>query len=249
VVLLAHLALVFWLGERPKPVGVVAVPEALLKVVVDPPSVQKLLRSPLLSDPALFALPSSEGFSGGAWLQSPANPPPRVEWSPSPQWLPLDTNELGAFFSLFVATNKHSGSVMDDRLIPRATTADILLLNDPLMTQTVVRIEGPLAGRTLVAPIMAPNPAYADVLPDTIVQLRVNRDGMTESAILLKGCGETKTDDQALATARSTRFQPIPPDNRGQNHGTAGESSWGKMIFQWFTVTPTGTNLTALTPY
>jgi hypothetical protein len=232
--LLVHAGLVFWLGEKSQPLAVVSAPAPLLAMVVTP--------LPELTDPALFALPSHDGFSGGAWLRlAPATPPPSG-WTEPPAWLPLDTNELGAVFLRYVATNKHNGAFMEEMLKPRVSTADILLLNDTLMTQSVVRLEGPLAGRPLVAPLTLGNPAYPEVLAPTIVQLRVNADGLTESAILVGGCGLKQVDEEGLAVARRARFLPVPPAPDAATAQSTDSAQWGKMVFQWCTVPPAVTN-------
>jgi TonB family protein len=234
--LLAHAVLVAWLGERAKPLGVVTAPDPFLKMTVEPGAIHEVIASPRLSDPTLFALPSTGGFSGGSWLRLAPAQPVRYEWTEPPRWLPLDTNELGAAFTRFVATNRRPGSAMEEILQPRITTADILVLNDVLMTQSVVSVEGPLAARPLAAPIRVSNPAHPDVLPETVVQLRVNPDGLTESVLLLEGCGVKSVDEQALTAARAARFQPQPPFPAGASQPSRPEPSWGRLVFHWLTV-------------
>jgi hypothetical protein len=242
---MAHVGLIFWLGERAEPVEALSPPSPLLKMVAGPDLSQSGLRFAGWTDPTLFALPSPDGFSGSAWLSIPPSSPPQDEWSEPPRWLPLDTNELGAVFLHFVTASKPNSSVVDEMLKMRATAADILLLYDAQMTQSVARIAGPLAQRPLVSSLAVPNPAFADVLPDTVIQVRVNLDGITESVILLDGCGVKSVDEQALAVAAAARFQPRskpadspPPD--------PPPPTWGKIVFQWLTVPPAATNATAV---
>ncbi len=237
-----HAALIFWLGERQHEPTPRPPPNVSFLLVVDGAVSHALGATPGLTDPTLFALPSHDGFSGAAWLALPPAEVPDGTWTEPPRYLPLDTNELGGFFTRFVATNKHSGQIMEDMLKPRASTADILLFHDPVMTQSVVRLEGPVAQRPLLAPLCAPNPPYPDVLPDTVVQLKVNADGQTESAIVLAGCGAKSVDEQALAVAKSARFQPLWAVARDQPKDTANTLAWGKMVFQWFTLAPSATN-------
>ena len=237
-----HGALIFWLGERRHEPTPGPPPNVSFLLVVDGASSRAVGATPVLTDPTLFALPSHDGFSGAAWLALPPAEAPDSVWTEPPRYLPLDTNELGGFFTRVVATNKHSGQIMEDVLKPRATTADILLFHDPVMTQSVVRLEGLVAQRPLLAPLRAPNPPYPDVLPDTVVQLKVNADGHTESAILLAGCGAKNVDEQALAVAKSARFQPLWAMARVQPKDAANAMAWGRMVFQWFTVLPAATN-------
>ncbi|MBI5386885.1 MAG: TonB family protein [Verrucomicrobia bacterium] len=243
-----HCALLFWFGERAPPVGVVSAPEPLLKLAVDPASIRAVTAAPVLSDPTLFALPSQAGFSGLAWLRLDTRIPPPPGWSDPPQWLSVNTNDLGALFSTFTATNKHNGSVLDDLLKPRLTTADILLLPEPVATQSVVRIEGPLTQWPLAAPLRVTNPACADVLTNTVIHLKVDAGGRTESAILLGSCGHPVADNQALALAKAAAFQPKLSRSARASLAAAQPLLWGKMIFQWHTVLPAVTNVTALRP-
>lgn len=240
-----HVALVFWFGERPPPAGVIPKADPVFRAAVDPDSIRAVAEAPMLCDPTLFALPSSAGFSGEAWLQLVPAPVPPREWTEPPQYLPLATNDLGNFFSEFVATNRHNGSVIEEMLKPRATTADILVLNDLLGTQTVVHVEGPLAARPMLAPLAVPNPVYPDVLTNTVVQLVVNAAGQAESVIVLEGCGVKAVDDQALATAKNSRFRPLPLHTMKSVPNASEAVTLGKMVFQWVTVSPANTNAMA----
>ncbi len=245
-VLLAHVVLVFWFGERAKPVGVTARAEPALKLLVDSLTNSPFLRSPQLTDPTLFALPSHAGFSGGAWLEfTPAVPEPPV-WEEPPRWLPPQTNELAAGLILFIATNKPNGAFTEVALNNPLHAADVLIINDTVTTQSLVRILGPLSKRPLAAPLSIRNPVYPDVLPDTVVQVRVNREGLNESAIVQQSCGVKPVDESALAAARQARFVPAGPGPGGKASGRADIPDWGRMVFQWFTIPPPATNLTAL---
>ncbi len=245
-VLLAHVFLVFWFGERSKPLGVTGSAEPALKLVVDSLANPSLLRSPQWTDPTLFALPSHAGFSGGAWLEfAPAVPEPPV-WEEPPRWLPPQTNELAAGLLRFIATNKPNGAFTDVALNNPLHAADVLIINDAVTTQTLVRIQGPLTNRPLAAPLTVRNPVYPDVLPDTVVQVRVNREGLNESAIVQRSCGVKPVDESALAAARQARFVPAGPGSGEKTSGRADIPDWGRMVFQWFTIPPPATNLTAL---
>jgi len=231
--LVVHVLLVVWLGERAAPVGVVGAPEPVLRWAAASAPNPNPARAPLMSDPTLFALPSAEGFSGEAWLAPQPAPAPAAGWTEAPRFLPLETNELGADFARYAATNKASVPVVDELLRPRPATADILLLDDPLQTQTLVRVEGPLASRPVTRPAQVPDPDHPDALEDTRVLIRVNRDGFAESAIVMRSCGVKKIDEAALAAARGVRFAPLPqPSGPGLAAASAAEA-WGEVVFQW----------------
>ena len=245
-ILLAHAGLVFWLGERSQPVGVVTSPEPLLKLMANRPPAPSVALFPPLNDPTLFALPSHQGFSGAAWLDSsPAWPVPPV-WAEPPRWLPPQTGELGADFLRFIATNKHNGSFMEVALDLPVSTADVLLFNDAVTTQSLVRIQGPLTNRPLTAPVTVRDPVYPDALSDTVIQVRVNQDGLNESAILVRGCGVKGVDESALAAVRAARFLPVAHSPGEDADRRPAFPAWGRMVFQWFTVPPPVTNVTAL---
>ena len=61
--------------------------------------------APALSDPAVFALPNWNGFSGEGWLafEHPAFKP--TDWTEPPQWLPLQTGDLGNSLNDFLLSN------------------------------------------------------------------------------------------------------------------------------------------------
>ncbi len=245
-ILVAQGVLVWWLGERAQPVGVVASPEPALKLAVDPSALQSSPVAPQLTDPTLFALPSHQGFSGAAWLDlAPARPTPPA-WAEPPLWLPPRTNELGAGLLRFLGSNKPNTAFPEAPLNSAASTADVLVFNDAVPTQSAVRIQGPLTNRPLAAPLTVSNPVYPDVLPDTVLQVRIDRLGLNESAILLQSCGVRSVDELAMAAARAARFLPVV---RGGGEPAARRGSvpgWGRLVFQWFTVPPPATNITAL---
>jgi TonB family protein len=244
--LVAHTGLVFWLGERSQPAGVVTSPEPLLKLVGTLPTTPAVALSPQLSDPTLFALPSHQGFSGAAWLDaSPTWPAPPV-WAEPPRWLPPRTSELGADFLRFIATNRHNGSFVEAALELPASTADVLLFNDAVTTQTLVRIQGPLTKRPMTAPVTVRDPVHPDALSDTVIQVRVNQDGLNESAIVVQGCGVKSVDESALTAARAARFLPAARGPAGEAQGSPAAAAWGRIVFQWFTVLPAVTNVTGL---
>jgi TonB family protein len=244
-ILLVQSALVFWLGERSRPVGVITSPEPLLRLMGNASPILPAVLSPPLGDPTLFALPSHQGFSGAAWLDaSPDRPVPPL-WAEPPPWLPPRTNELGADFLPLIATNKPNGSFLEAALGPPPSTADVLLLNDVVTTQSLVRIQGPLTNRPLAAPVAVPNPVHPDVLSDTVVQVRINPVGLSESAILVQSCGVKSVDELALAAARAARFLPAGKEP-GEATSRPASPAWGRMVFQWFTAPPLVTNVTAL---
>src|SRR5947208_15305920 len=67
-VLLAQVALIFLLCERPHRLSRGPQFRTTITLAVGPSSEHTLAQLPTLSDPTLSALPNLHGFSGGAWL-------------------------------------------------------------------------------------------------------------------------------------------------------------------------------------
>lgn len=225
-----HAGLVFWLGDRPRPKAPPKAPGTRILLAVDDEVAKKIAARSGASDPILFAMPNGRGFSGEAWLRFAPDNLAAPGWSEPPSWLALRTGDLGRTFAEFVATNQPALPPTDRR--PSSGVLDIYLPAETAGTQSTVRIEGALARRPLVTPLPLPAPAHPDALPGTVVQLAVNAEGHTESAMLLTECGVKTIDQQALELARNARFKPVP----------APGLTWGKMYFDWRTVPPVTTN-------
>jgi TonB family protein len=236
--LVAHLGLVFAFGERTRPPAELSAPKPWMEWVVESHCLAAVIEAPQLSDPTLLALPSGQGFSGPAWLELVGQASPSFQWVESPSYLALDTNDLGLAFLQFRATNKYESHVLQDLFQPASSTADILLFNDPGMTQSLVRLEGPLAGRLQIHPLVVRDPVSADLLADTVVQVRADREGAVESAMVVSGSGLKSADEQALAAVRLVRFCPLPSAGAGRSEFP----SWGKFVFQWLPVPPSATS-------
>src|SRR5256885_747952 len=105
MLLLAQLSLIFYFGERSR-----RLPRALrlrtsLHFAVDDWSAQQLQQLSAITDPALFALPSLEGFSGKAWLTFSQRDYKPSNWSNAPVWLSLNAAHLGTEFFAFAESN------------------------------------------------------------------------------------------------------------------------------------------------
>jgi len=227
-----HAGLVFWLGERadrsPRKPG----PTVSLKWALDPGFDAKLAEAAVLSDPSMFALPSPHGFSGLAWLHPQPTVLPSNHWTAPDGRLELDTHELGAVFSQVMATNPPTFAFGEEALAPQPLDS-ALFRAETTQTQTVVRVEGPLAERAILRSVDPPEPVYPDVLQPTTVQVSVNADGLTETAIVTGRCRLKGLDEQAAELARRFVFEPVPhPGN------PAPPNMWGWLIFRWHTLPP-----------
>jgi len=236
-----HALLVFWLAERGDASSRKPGLTVSLRWALDPDFDARLAQEAVLSDPSLFVLPNPHGFSGLAWLHPQPTALPSNHWAAPDGWLDPETNELGAVFSQVMATNPPTFAFGEEALAPQPLDS-ALFRTETIQTQTVLRVEGPLAGRAMLRSIDPPEPVYPDVLQPTTVQVSVNADGLTESALVMGRCRLKWLDDQAAELARSVVFEPVahPGDPTPPN-------TWGWLIFQWHTLPPPVTNAPATT--
>jgi TonB family protein len=239
LVFLAQVLFIFLAAEHRPPAPGVRSFTTTIALAVDPKSEQKLSELPALGDPTLFALPNPQGFSGAAWLTFAPLEHEFANWAPPEQWLEMDTSSLGRGFLEFVNTNAPSPLLVADLPLPSLARANRRATDAPLAPASEITLEGDLARRTLLRPIIPPRWPHSDILSNTVVQLLVDADGDSVSQTLLASCGSSEADRAALKLAGSARFQPLGKSGDFQGAPTI---TWGKMIFHWNTVLRTPTN-------
>ena len=195
-----------------------------------------------LWDPTLFALPHSQGFSALAWT---VGPPAETRAAPAPEpmdYLSLLVGQLGAEFNQFVATNRFGRPPARPEAAPDPGLPT-LFLPPALPAPSSVRLEGPLAQRRLIRPLVAPSVAHTEILANSVVQIVVDADGRTISpGVLLERSGSTEADRRALELAQGARFESIRVSGPGRPVNEAGALTWGKLIFEWQTIPVTLSN-------
>jgi hypothetical protein len=231
----SQVALIFWLSERATSLPRPPAPPPILHLA--PAESSELLA---LTDPTLFALPHVESFSGLAWMQVPPRKFPSFQWTETPRWLPLPTQELGAAFSRFIKTNAFS------RLETVTESRPELIIPEPLTSSGARRasrleLQDGLTQRPLLTKIELPSWPFTDLLTNTVVQLLVDASGQPVSPTLLTSSGLKEADQFALDKARATRFQPVPVEPGLVRSRPTAHLTWGKMVFEWHTV-PIETN-------
>ena len=186
-------------------------------------------------DPTLFALPHPHGFSGGAWESFEPEFPKLTNWSAPREWLALPPDQFGRSLSEYVATNRPSAEPllaalrMTKRLEPR-------IPSEPVLTNTQVRVEGPLAERTLLKTPPLPKAVHSEALrAPTVIAISVNGDGVVETASIAVGSGLKSADEQAVKVARAFEFQPVPIRNVRERERITPTA--GRLIFTWQAVT------------
>jgi hypothetical protein len=199
-----------------------------------------------IDDPTLLALPSLRGFSGEAWLKFPTLGYQSMEPPESTNWLHLEEHTLGAAFSQFVASNRAAPRLIADKPLPPLVRYEPNFPNEPVATQSRLRVEGQIATRALLSPPALPSWPNGEILSNTVVQVAVDPGGMTFSPVLLSHSGLKEADLLALNWAGHARFRPLPREMRIRDG--AGSLTWGKLVFQWHTLPLPQTNSALGTP-
>lgn len=188
---------------------------------------QRLASLPLAADPTLFALANLREFTGLAWQRPKASAPRLPPWrdpGPFPQ-----TQVPSGLASL-------PGDFLRSQPIPQRSAFSRLphpighLATHPplLRTQSVVRLEGALSHRPLLAPLTAPPWPHPDLLTNTLVEVIVNTEGLVISTVSRQGSGSAGADRKALELARAARFRP-------SLHSTLEH---GVLVVEWLTLPP-----------
>jgi hypothetical protein len=236
-IFLTHAAAVFWFGQRVQQPGPPDRLKPLIYLPIDDVSAQRVADLAIV-DPTLFALPSEKGFSGNAWLKHTPAPLAVSNWSAPPSWLTLNPNELGATLTAHAETNRISTETLLDGL--RSTTPfELRVAALPLLSRSVMAIEGALNQRAFTLPVSLPAATNTDLLTNTVVEIAVNGDGIVESVMLAGECGSKLVDEAAVDVARQLAFAPLPLKRRERE---AALPERGRVIFTWQIVSPALTN-------
>lgn len=197
-------------------------------------------------DPTLLALPNLRGFSGSAWLRfAPLEYHPG-EWSDSPDWLELQSKTLGEAFSRFVAASSAGPPLVADRPLPPLQRYEPNFPNEQMPSQSRLRVEGGLAGRQLLIAPLLPSWAHSELVSNSVVRVAVSGDGCTFSPVLLRESGHLEADLKALEIANELRFLPVTKERVAR--GGSADMMWGKLIFQWHTLSLPMANVPTVLP-
>jgi len=224
LVFAAQLGLIFGLSDKTRPRARSSVSRASLRLAA--PGSNEVLA---LMDPTWFALPHRQSFSGPAWMTIPALPTNAFSWSEELRPLGLRTQDLGAAFNRFVATNDFAGFQTLAPPEPALALPAVRPLAVP--SSSSLRIEGRLAQRRLLTPLSLTNWPHTDLLTNSVVQLLVDAEGRPVSGgTLLSSSGLAAADQHALELATAARFNSVA---EGGPTGPADRLTWGTLIFEW----------------
>lgn len=194
----------------------------------------------VLADPTVFALPHRDGFSGPAWIESKPQEMPSFTWSEPPDWLALSVDSLRQnLLPPHEMANTHSivTAVQPDPLLSLPALAPL----GPARLRSLVEVDGDLASRRLLTPLMPPPITNVDIVSNSIVQLVVDADGNPISVTPLPaapGSGLNDMDKLAAELARNARFAPIAENGPRRIADALSHLTIGQLIFQWETVPP-----------
>jgi TonB family protein len=239
---LLHAFAIFHFGERRDFEPPSREPRGFLFVAKESPIETQLAELMAYRDPTLFALPHPHGFSGGAWQLFDPEVPKLTNWTAPPEWLELPDDQSGRSLNDYLATNRPSAEPLLAAL--RMTRrSEPRIPSEPVLTNTIVRVEGSLAGRALVKVPPVPKVVHPDVLKaPTVVAVSVNGDGVVETASIAGSSGLRTADEQAVKAARRFEFQPVAIRHVRDRESAAPVS--GQLIFIWQVVAESGTAAT-----
>lgn len=238
----AHVVLV-WIFSQPPPMAPAPArpAKATLHFVADPETQLLLDQSLLVPDAALLPMPGLHGFSEGGWLRYAALPQPWSGWSDGHRWLDLDPQSLGSDFGQQIARGNLPPTSIAEKTDPPSTRQPLRVARLGLPTNSTVQVFGPLARdrRAMIRPPEIPSWPHFDALPNTVVQVLVDREGWVFSATLLVPCGSPQADGWALNQSRTFRFQPDPKAAPGPLNSEANTFTPGRLVFHWHTTSAT----------
>jgi TonB family protein len=237
-----QLALIFWLGEtspiQPRPTGA-----GLTLRLAGSASADSLA----LRDPTLFVLPHPQALSAPAWLKAPQPEARAIKWPEPVNRTAPAIDQLGAALNRLVGTNDLIPLLPLARPEPRLVLPEFA--SQPVWTeQSAVRLEGALAQRRLITPLVLRSWSSRDILTNTVVQLIVDAEGVPRSATLLAGSGSQEADQHALNQAKTVRFEPLSRNPGSLTPAPTAPLIWGRMVFLWHTLPLPPTNAPAVSP-
>jgi len=239
-IFVGQLMLVVILSAPPRALPYLSAQRTFYNTLTDPGAAQQLASLPWLADPSEFALVRPQGFTGPAWRRFPSIEHQVSEWTEQPRWLSPDPASLASPALILNPPGASSNLLFSLRPSPQYSAP--VLSEGLLGAESGLRIEGDLAGRTLVGALALPRwPHVANAPDDTIapstIRVAVNRQGIVTSAALisaspLASADQKAADQKALDLARSARFAPQ------KTQEGVPDLTWGMLVFQWVGVDP-----------
>lgn len=233
IAVMAQFGLIQWASDRtpfhPRPVN--ERPPVQLAANLD----RGLLA---VTDPTLFARANPNGFSGPAWMAIPVVDYSSDNTNNAQRWLALAPEQLGSHFREFVQTHALSVFTPTQPAQP-ALTPPTEAVGLELAAGSSVRVEGALAGRTIIHLQAPPSQTNTDILKPSEVELQVDARGHPISVVLVKSSGLKLADQLAVALARDSQFSSDSTALKQIRENPVAGLVSGRMIFYWHTVAAT----------
>lgn len=206
-----------------------------LHLAAEPWSSQQLALLQTYRDPTLFALPNVHSFSGAGWLKFRPMEHHFLDWHEPPPWLELSGDDLGETFHQYIDQSASAPLRIADKPLPPRAGTELLVPNLSLPDESTLRLEGDLAGRTVLDVPRLRSWHYSDILSNTVIRAVADEGGRIFSVTMTQSSGLPEADLYALRLAQTARLAPreseaAPPKVRGM--------TWGRMVFQWHTLPP-----------
>jgi TonB family protein len=198
------------------------------RLIGPPLTAGQLTRTFFAIDPTVFSLPNRHGFSERAWLRLPAQQFDVPGETEAPAWLTNDAARLGTDIPPLNPARSALLSDLADQGSPEPEPWPVFLTPEHLRSQSLVEIQGELAGRRINAPTEMPAVTNSQLLSNSVVQIAVDSAGQVIATRLLGRSGSTDADGNALDQARRLRFRPAP----------SPAPVWGRAVFEWQTAEP-----------
>ncbi len=167
-----------------------------------------------------------------------------AEWTEPPRPLTPPLEGLGSALGEFVRNEAFRPFDVDNGRARQTEGALPILSEDLVETQSAASVEGDLARRPLLSSFNPGSQPAAEILSNSVVQIAVDAEGRVFSPALVQGSGSKAADTDALALAKSARFQPLM---RSVPNISAPSLTWGRVVFHWHTV-PSSNTVSATTP-
>jgi hypothetical protein len=236
LVFAGQIGLLLALRSRTPMVPPAPAPKLSISVATEPDEILAL------NDPTLFLLPHREGFSGEAWRKTPRLEFQPADWSERPRPLPWTGQPPGEDFAISIRSNAVTG--FQPFAIPEPGPEPEYSPDEPMATNSTVRIEGALKERRLLTRFTLRSWPNKDLLTNSVVQVQVDARGDVFSAVLLAPPSDQRSaaDRLALELAKRARFEPVQPVGPGRMKSSAPELMTGTIIFEWHSLPLPPTN-------
>ena len=187
--------------------------------------------------PTLFAWSGTRGFSGPTLhaAKTVTYQPPR--YSEPLRFLALESDDLSGMTTAMPGQGEGLTLPPFPPSSPAPREVPDVLVSPPLPGPSSCELSDSLAARLLQPPPLLPAWTNADLLPDTVVQLRLDAMGTVLSCVLVARSGLAEADTFAVELARRLRFRALATTPR-HRPGPVPPLVTGQATFRWQALPP-----------